>query len=111
MTNSLISSSEQNVQDIYEVLIKKVHALGDITIEEKKTSIHVKARSAFLGIHPKKKFLDINIVTANPIDAPRVKKTEQVSANRFHNEVRLENVDQIDTELMAWIQQAYQLLS
>lgn len=111
MPNGLVSSSEQNVQDIYDALINKVNTLGDIIIEEKKTSIHVKAKSAFLGIHPKKKLLDLNIVTSKPIGSSRIKKTEQVSANRFHNEIRLENVDQIDTELMAWIKQAYQLLS
>ena len=111
MAGGLTSSSEPNVQEIYDELIKQINALGKITVEEKKTSLHVKAKSAFVGIHPKKKFLDLNIVTDMPIKSDRIKKTEQVSANRFHNEVRLEDVDQIDTELMGWIKQAYQLLS
>ena len=110
--SSLVTSSEDNVQEIYKTLVEKLDSLKGINFEEKKTSIHVvTTQSAFLGIHPKKKFLDLNIVTDQPLDSKRIKKVEQVSARRFHNEVRLENPSQVDAELWQWITQAYQLKS
>jgi hypothetical protein len=34
-------------------------------------------------------------------------KTEQVSKNRFHNELKLNSPDEIDEELLGWLKDAY----
>jgi len=35
--------------------------------------------------------------------------SEQVSKNRFHNELKLSSPDEIDAELLAWLNDAYAL--
>jgi hypothetical protein len=46
---------------------------------------------------------------ARTLDDPRIAKTEQVSKNRWHNEIRLDTPEQIDSELCGWLQEAYTL--
>ena len=38
-----------------------------------------------------------------------VRGFEQVSKNRWHNEIRLDHPDQIDAELISWLRDAYTL--
>jgi hypothetical protein len=56
--------SEQ-VKDLYQYLLKELNRFGEITIEEKKTSFHLKNRAAFAGVHPKKKYFILNIVSSS----------------------------------------------
>jgi len=51
----------------------------------------------------------LNLRTDYPIDSPRITKTEQVSKNRFHNELKLSSPDEIDEELLGWLKDAYAL--
>lgn len=83
--------------------------LGKFTVEEKKTSFHLTNRAAFAGVHPRRNYLIVNIVSDYPIGSPRIIKQEQVSAHRFHNEVKIETDSDIDTELMDWLKNAYNL--
>lgn len=78
-------------------------------MQNKKTSLHIAHRRAFLGVHPRATGLLLTIVTTTALDSTRVRKHEQVSANRYHNEVLLTGADDIDDELTNWITQAYAL--
>jgi hypothetical protein len=84
---------------------------GDVQVEGKKTSVHVTAGRAFLGVHPRKNALLITVVTELPLDSPRVRKAEQVSANRVHNDILLTSPGDVDDELRSWIASAYRLAS
>ena len=104
-------NSEPAVSVLYEKLMKEVKTLGKITVEPKKTSIHVKRAAAFLGVHPKKKWLDLNIVTETPIKSSKILKSEQISKNRCHNLIRITSAGDIDPELFGWLRQAYDLMA
>ncbi|AIE86927.1 DUF5655 domain-containing protein [Fimbriimonas ginsengisoli] len=94
--------------EIYGSLVPVLNALGAHSVEEKKSSLHVVAgRAAFLGVHPRKDGLRLNLVLARQLAGPRVAKAEQVSAKRYHNEVDIKDVGEIDEELRAWISEAY----
>jgi hypothetical protein len=97
------------VNDLYRRLITEVNKFGKITVEEKKTSFHVKSSAAFAGIHPRKKYFVLNIVSAAPIKSDRIVEQEQVSAHRFHNRVKIEKKEDIDQELLGWLKEAYSL--
>ncbi|HEX8904765.1 MAG TPA: hypothetical protein VF771_07990, partial [Longimicrobiaceae bacterium] len=51
----------------------------------------------------------LNVRTSAAIDSPRVRKLEQVSRSRFHNEILLSSPDDVDAELLAWMGDAYRL--
>lgn len=85
--------------------------IGPVVAEEKKTSIHLKSRAAFAGVHPLKSRLDLNIVSAAPIADRRVVKRDQVSPSRYHNIVPLSSPRDVDAQLVDWLKTAYELVS
>jgi len=96
--------------EIYEGLLRALEPLGTFEVEEKKTSLHLKAgKSAFLGVHPRKEGLRLNIVLAREIKNSRVVKSDQVSKSRYHNEIDVRTATQIDAELSDWLKEAYEL--
>ena len=77
--------------------------------EPKKTSIHLTNERAFAGVHPRKAWLILNISSDRPIESDRIVKSEQVSKNRYHQEVKLLSPDEVDEELIAWLKAACDL--
>jgi len=104
-------SSDLLVRELYESLLSKLKVVGPYKVEGKKTSLHLVNRAAFLGVHPKKEHLELNVVSSAPLDAKRGYKIEQVSKNRYHNRVRIERASDLDPELIHDIADAYRLMS
>ncbi len=102
--------TEPIVRELFDLLLGRLERLGPFETETKKTSVHLTRRAAFLGVHPKKRYLEINIVSSRPLDASRGYKVEAVSKNRFHNRVRIEQPADLTAELMRDIEAAYQLM-
>lgn len=98
------------VQKLYQQLLSQLNKFGDVLVEEKKTSIHLKNRAGFAGVHPRKEYMLLEIVSNKPITGKRILKTEQVSKSRFHNKVKIENPEDIDSELLQWLKEAHELM-
>lgn len=64
---------------------------------------------AFLGIHPRANGLLLNIVTTECLAGSRIRKSEKISANRWHNAVLMTEPPEADDELQPWIEVAYAL--
>jgi hypothetical protein len=109
--SELLSEREPQVRAIYTRLINALAPIGSFEQDAKKTSIHLVHGTAFAGVHPRAKGILLNIRTAAPIVSPRVRKLEQVSRNRCHNEILLETPDDVDAEIVKWLTAAYALSS
>ena len=108
---TLFETKEPQVYAMYVQLIETIrHSVGAFEIHPKKTSIHLHHEADFLGIHPKKKWLDINIVLDHPIEDPRLVRTDHPSKNRWHNYLRLSEAEEIDARLVAYLRDAYALM-
>ena len=107
--DALFAGKDAVVPAIYRRLIEVLHALGPFQEEPKKTSIHLVHTSGFAGIHPRKSFLYLNLRMDRPLQGERVAKSEQVSKNRYHNEVKVTAPDDVDGELIEWLKEAYAL--
>ncbi|MCU7370314.1 DUF5655 domain-containing protein [Tahibacter amnicola] len=97
------------VRAIYDRLLMAVRQFGPVEEDPKKTSIHLNRNSAFAGVATRKEALVITVKSARDIDSPRVAKREQVSKSRWHIEVRLTDPAQVDSELIAWLREAYEI--
>ena len=100
---------EPVVKSIYDRILKESRKFGKVIEEPKKTSIHLVNKSAFAGVATRKNALILNIKSAAPIKDARIKKSEQVSASRFHQEVKLLSPQEVDSTLIAWLKDAYTL--
>ncbi len=97
------------VKKLFSDLQVKLKKFGPIIIEEKKTSFHIKNKSSFAGVHPRKNYFILNIVSSTPIKSPKLMKQEQVSKNRFHNEIKIEKIEDMSSEVINWLKNAYAL--
>jgi hypothetical protein len=107
--DDLFQTSDRAVREAYDALVGELQRFGPVMEDPKKTSIHLVRRTGFAGVHPRKAWFVLTIRTATVIDSPRVVKTEQVSKNRVHNEIKIQLVDAIDPELLGWLAVAYDL--
>lgn len=93
---------------VFDALRAKLAEIGPFESEEKKTCLHItNGRAAFLGVHPRSKSLQLNLVLPHEIESERVAKAERVSAKRWHNEIAVTGEEQLDAELLDRIRQAY----
>lgn len=97
----------QAIPAIYASLLNALRRLGPVEEDPKKTSIHLNRRTAFAGVATRKDMLVLTIKAPSDIKSKRIDKHEQVSANRWHLEVRLVDPDEVDSELMTWLAAAY----
>ena len=106
---SIFAKSDPAVEKTYAAILKAVCKFGDVRAEEKKTSIHLCAKTGFAGVHPRKNGVLLNIRSTTPIKSKRIRRVEKVSANRFHNEILLEGPKDVDAEVISWLKCAYAL--
>jgi uncharacterized protein DUF5655 len=95
---------------IYGALIDQISStLVGCELQENASSFHVAHGRAFLGIHPRRGGILVNIVLARQLESARAHRAERVSANRWHNEIILRDPAELDAELFTWIREAYDL--
>ena len=109
LVDALFAGKDAAVLTIYLRLLDRIAVLGPYREEPKETSIHLARTTGFAGIHPQKRALLLNLRTQRPIDSTRVIKCEQVSKDRYHNEIRLTSPNEVDAELNGWLREAYKL--
>lgn len=105
----IFARSEPEVRALAEALIERALALPGVTVDPKGTCIHLNRRVAFAGLHPRRTAVLLNLRTSAPIGSARIRKVERASANRYHGEMLLASVGDLDEELMGWIAEAHAL--
>lgn len=107
--DAMFVNKDPAVRAVYEKVLLSLAVIGPVRTEPKKTSIHLLRETGFAGAHPKKAWLDLTIRSEKPIKSARVRAQEQVSKNRWHQDVRLESPDDVDAEVVEWLRSAYDL--
>jgi hypothetical protein len=97
------------VRKTYDQLLKVIKRFGPIVEESKKTSIHIVNRTALAGVATRKGHVVLTIKSDRMLASPRIHKSEQTSASRFHHEVKLSSPADVDEELIGWLKAAYLL--
>ena len=96
---------------VYQQLLKGVKKFGRVIEDPKKTSIHLVNKTAFAGVATRNKAIVLTIKSDRELSSPRFHKSEQTSARRFHHEVKLTSIAEVDAELLDWLKAAYELSS
>ena len=97
------------VKATYAAILRAAKKLGPVQEEAKKTSIHLVRKSAFAGIATRKSALILTLKSDTDVANSRIRRREQVSAHRWHFEVKLDAPEQVDDEVQAWLDRAYEL--
>ena len=107
--NGHFEGKDPIVKKIYQHLLKHARLFGKVKEDPKKTSIHLNNVTAFAGIATRKNAIILTIKSDQDFDSPRIHKSEQTSARRFHHEVKLTAPSDVDAELLGWLKKAYAL--
>jgi hypothetical protein len=102
-------NKDPSVRALYDELLSILQTFGPVTEDPKKTSIHLNRKSALAGVETRKDGLLLNIKSDHQIKSPRIEKSEQISAKRFHHKVRISSPKDLDEELKSWLKGAYVL--
>lgn len=97
------------VRKIYDRLKKAIRRFGPIVEDPKKTSIHIVNRTALAGVATRKGHLVLTIKSDRRLASPRIHRSEQASASRFHHEIKLTSPADVDEELIGWLKAAFSL--
>ena len=106
---SHFTKSTPAVRKTYDAILQAARKLGPVQEDPKKTSIHLVRETAFAGVATRKDALILTLKSARAVKSPRVHRSEQASANRWHLEIRLSAPSDVDAELRAWLSDAYDL--
>jgi len=93
----------------YQRLLEVLHHLGPFQETAKQASIHLQKQTVFADVQLRKGYFNLEFKTDYPIDDPRITKHLQLSAHRFAHTVRITVPTDIDTQLVAWLTDAYHL--
>ena len=97
------------MRQIYDSLIRNLKKIGPLVEDPKKTSIHINNKTALAGVATRKAHLILTIKSDRKLGSPRIHKSEQVSAHRFHHEIKLTSPSDVDQELLGWLRIAYEM--
>ena len=106
---SHFEGKDDSVRRIYDRLLKEARRFGPVIEEPKKTSIHLVNRTAFAGVAMRQHALIVTIKSDCNLSSPRIHKSEQTSAKRFHHQVKVNSPAEVDAELVKWLKDAYAL--
>ena len=97
------------VKSIYERILKESCKFGKVIEDPKKTSIHLNNKSAFLGVATQRSAIILTVKSSSPIKDARIRKSEKVSASRYHHEIKLTSPEEVDSVVVGWLKQAYEI--
>jgi len=106
---SHFQNKTQIVKDTFEVLKNETLLHAGVRINSVKNAILFRVKSSFLAVKPKKEFLDIELILDEEIDEFPVHKTVQTTKTKWAHFIRLESVEEVDEQLLKWIEKAYKL--
>lgn len=105
----LFNGKPQEIRSMYEKLLSVLSKNGKYEVQPKKTSIHISHNRAFVGVHPKASYLEVNVVLAREKASPAAETVEQVSKNRFHHFYKLQSSKQLNADFARLLKEAYSL--
>jgi hypothetical protein len=97
------------IEELQQQLMDLLDSIGTYKTEKKKASIHIVRDRAFVGIHPKKGYLGVNVVLKHAGASPPAANVEQVSANRFHHYYRITSGTELNKSFARLLKEAYDL--
>lgn len=100
--------NKEKARGLFDYLIEKITKdIGKNKIISLPCCIHLFGNYDFLAALPKKEKLEIHFVSNHILKSPRIRQWTHLSNKNLLNSVDISRKDEIDNELMRWIDEAY----
>lgn len=107
-TPDLFQGKTQAVHDLYNQLVNELNKIGPVRENKKEISISFENRKAFASALIRNRSIKLILRTDHRIHNARIRNTEHVAAKSFDHTILLASKDEIDAELLKWLQEAYE---
>lgn len=97
------------VRALYRRLAVAVRTIGPFDEKPTKATMNLQRGAVFLLVQPQLKGLRVTVKSEAPIRHPRILRTSHMTRTRWHNDFKLALDDEIDSDVIAWIRQSYEL--
>jgi hypothetical protein len=92
---------------IYDAIMDHLTTLGRVHADAVQVGVFLKSDRKLAELRPKSRWLSCNLYLGHRIVDARVARVLQVASNRYVNEIKLREVDEVDEQLREWLTQAY----
>jgi len=100
----------QEAESLYRAFEKLVLGLGPVLLAPAKTRVGFQARMIFAAVNKlNQDNLQAHVVLARRLESSRFTKIETISARNHVHHFLIKTVDQLDDEVLAWLQEAYRV--
>jgi Domain of unknown function (DUF5655) len=105
-----LNGQGQEAESLYRAFEKLVLGLGPVLLAPAKTRVGFQARMIFAAVNKlSRDRLQAHVVLARRLESPRFTKIETISTRNHVHHFLIETVDQLDDEVLAWLQEAYRV--
>ena len=97
------------LRPILDVVLARVAQLGDVTIQARKTYVSLLTpRRTFAAVQPTTKSrVDLGLRLANQPLGGRIESSKSMGSGQVTVRIGLTSIDQVDDEVLDWLQRAY----
>jgi hypothetical protein len=106
-TPDLFQGKSQAVRDLYSLLLGELNQIGPIRKTSKEISISFENRKVFASAIIRNRSIKLVLRADHRIASPRILSMERVAEKNYDHTILLESRDDIDEELVKWLQEAY----
>jgi len=94
---------------LYHHYVGLIEKFGPVTVEPKKTGISFLVRVRFAGAVLRKKWLEARLWLKHPVEHPRLRQVEKITARDFIHYFRIESVEDMDESFVSFLRGSYAL--
>lgn len=103
-------TNKNEAKELFNILVDQINnKVGKCQIISIPCCIHLFGKYDFLAVLPKKGGIEIRFALDRIIDSSRLKQSVAVSSKYFKNCIDVKMKKEIDSELIKWLDEAYNL--
>ena len=103
----MFQGKSQAVKNLYDLLLDKLNQIGIFRKTRRETSIAFENRKVFASAMIRNRSIKLVLRANHRIASPRILSIERVADKNYDHTILLESRDEIDEELMKWLEEAY----
>ena len=97
----------QSGLDLYHLLVDELNKLGPVQEIKKEISISFENRRTFASVLIRNRSIKLVLRIQHRLASPRILSINRIDAKSFDHTIVLDSKNDIDNELMSWLQDAY----
>lgn len=101
--DSALAGVTDHARHLYDAVQQAVADCGPFRIHPQKTRLSFITTMTFAGVTLARRWVDISFITAEPINDSRIRSIECYGPTSFGHEVRIDDVEQLDSTVRAWL--------